>query len=184
MKNIWFGGAIAVFILMIFLRSPRATLVVGLAIPVSVVASFVAMAMLGRSINVVSLAGIAFAVGMVVDAAIVVLENIYRMREQEGAVCRRADRCAAGLGRNSRLGADDGDGVHSASDHGIGSGPVVPGYRRCDFRCGLAVTYRLGHGYSRLGEAIAGRSSSGAGTDRACRSSIKSDAALERVSSR
>ena len=81
-KNIWFGGAIAVFILMIFLRSPRATLVVGLAIPVSVVASFVAMAMLGRSINVVSLAGIAFAVGMVVDAAIVVLENIYRMREQ------------------------------------------------------------------------------------------------------
>ena len=81
-KNIWFGGAIAVFILMIFLRSPRATIVVGLAIPVSVVASFVAMAMLGRSINVVSLAGIAFAVGMVVDAAIVVLENIYRMREQ------------------------------------------------------------------------------------------------------
>ena len=81
-KNIWVGGAIAVFILMIFLRSPRATLVVGLAIPVSVVASFVAMAMLGRSINVVSLAGIAFAVGMVVDAAIVVLENIYRMREQ------------------------------------------------------------------------------------------------------
>ena len=81
-KNIWLGGAIAVFILMIFLRSPRATLVVGLAIPVSVVASFVAMAMLGRSINVVSLAGIAFAVGMVVDAAIVVLENIYRMREQ------------------------------------------------------------------------------------------------------
>lgn len=81
-QNIWIGGTIAVAILLIFLKSIRATLVVGLAIPVSVIASFVAMALLGRSINVVSLAGIAFAVGMVVDAAIVVLENIYRMREQ------------------------------------------------------------------------------------------------------
>ena len=51
------------------------------SIPISVVAAFVAMAALGRSINVISLAGIAFAVGMVVDAAIVVLENIYRHRE-------------------------------------------------------------------------------------------------------
>ena len=81
-QNIWIGGTIAVAILLIFLKSIRATLVVGLAIPVSVIASFVAMSLLGRSINVVSLAGIAFAVGMVVDAAIVVLENIYRMREQ------------------------------------------------------------------------------------------------------
>jgi HAE1 family hydrophobic/amphiphilic exporter-1 len=81
-QNIWFGGTIAVAILLLFLKSVRATLVVGIAIPVSVIASFVAMALLGRSINVVSLAGIAFAVGMVVDAAIVVLENIYRMREQ------------------------------------------------------------------------------------------------------
>ncbi len=81
-QNIWLGGTLAIIILMIFLRSFRATLVVALAIPVSVVASFVAMAALGRSLNVVSLAGIAFAVGMVVDAAIVVLENIYRLRQQ------------------------------------------------------------------------------------------------------
>lgn len=81
-QNIWVGGILAVAILLIFLRSGRATLVVALAIPVSVVASFVAMAFMGRSLNVVSLAGIAFAVGMVVDAAIVVLENIYRMRQQ------------------------------------------------------------------------------------------------------
>jgi HAE1 family hydrophobic/amphiphilic exporter-1 len=81
-QNIWIGGTIAIAILLLFLKSIRATLVVGLAIPVSVIASFVAMALLGRSINVVSLAGIAFAVGMVVDAAIVVLENIYRMRQQ------------------------------------------------------------------------------------------------------
>ena len=80
-QNIWVGGSFAVIILMLFLRSSRATLVVALAIPVSVIASFVAMAALGRSLNVISLAGIAFAVGMVVDAAIVVLENIYRFRE-------------------------------------------------------------------------------------------------------
>jgi hydrophobic/amphiphilic exporter-1 (mainly G- bacteria), HAE1 family len=81
-QNIVVGGALAALMLLIFLRSGSATLVVSLAIPVSVVGAFVAMAALGRSINVISLAGIAFAVGMVVDAAIVVLENIYRLREQ------------------------------------------------------------------------------------------------------
>ena len=80
-KNILYGGLLAVVVLLTFLRSGRATLVVALAIPVSVIGSFVAMAALGRSINVISLAGIAFAVGMVVDAAIVVLENIYRLRQ-------------------------------------------------------------------------------------------------------
>ncbi len=80
-QNIWLGGTLAVLVLLLFLRSFRATLVVALAIPVSVVGAFVAMAALGRSINVISLAGIAFAVGMVVDAAIVVLENIYRHRQ-------------------------------------------------------------------------------------------------------
>ncbi|MEM7496875.1 MAG: efflux RND transporter permease subunit [Pseudomonadota bacterium] len=80
--NIWIGGLLAAGILLVFLRSPRATLVISLAIPVSIVASFVAMSALGRTLNVISLAGIAFAVGMVVDAAIVVLENIYRLRQQ------------------------------------------------------------------------------------------------------
>ncbi|MEM1362535.1 MAG: efflux RND transporter permease subunit [Pseudomonadota bacterium] len=81
-QNIWIGGALAAFVLLLFLRSPAATLVVSLAIPVSIVATFVAMAATGRTLNVISLAGIAFAVGMIVDAAIVVLENIYRLREQ------------------------------------------------------------------------------------------------------
>lgn len=81
-QNIWIGGTLAAFILLLFLRSWRPTLIVSLAIPVSVIGSFVAMAALGRSLNVISLAGIAFSVGMVVDAAIVVLENIYRLREQ------------------------------------------------------------------------------------------------------
>ena len=81
-QNIWIGGLLAAGVLLLFLRSGRATLVVSVAIPVSIVASFVAMAAMGRTLNVISLAGIAFAVGMVVDAAIVVLENIYRLRQQ------------------------------------------------------------------------------------------------------
>lgn len=81
-SNIVVGGLLAAGMLLLFLRSWRPTLIVAIAIPVSVIGSFVAMAALGRSINVISLAGIAFAVGMVVDAAIVVLENIYRHRER------------------------------------------------------------------------------------------------------
>ena len=88
-NNIWIGGILAALVLLVFLRSPRATLIISIAIPVSVIGSFVAMAALGRSINVISLAGLAFAVGMVVDAAIVVLENIYRLREQ-GMSARQA----------------------------------------------------------------------------------------------
>ena len=80
-QNIWIGGTLAAIVLLLFLRSGRATLVVSVAIPVSIIGAFVAMAALGRSINVISLAGLAFAVGMVVDAAIVVLENIFRLRE-------------------------------------------------------------------------------------------------------
>ncbi|QEG37341.1 efflux RND transporter permease subunit [Bythopirellula goksoeyrii] len=56
----------------------RGALVVGLAIPISIIGTFLVLGMLGRSLNVISLAGLAFAVGMLVDNAIVVLENIYR----------------------------------------------------------------------------------------------------------
>mgnify|MGYP001577425532 FL=1 len=81
-QNIWIGGLLAALVLILFLQSLRATLVVSLSIPVSIVATFVVMAVTGRTLNVISLAGIAFAVGMIVDAAIVVLENIFRLREQ------------------------------------------------------------------------------------------------------
>ncbi len=80
-SNIWIGGTLAVLILLLFLRSVASVGIVALAIPVSVVGAFVVMVVLGRSINVISLAGMAFAVGMVVDNAIVVLENIYRHLE-------------------------------------------------------------------------------------------------------
>ncbi|MFQ5685961.1 MAG: efflux RND transporter permease subunit [Candidatus Scalindua sp.] len=77
-QNVVVGGLLAVMILLLFLRSWRSTLVIGLAIPISAVGTFLMITLMGRSLNVVSLAGIAFAVGMVVDSAIVVLENIYR----------------------------------------------------------------------------------------------------------
>ena len=66
---------------MLFLRSVIPTLIIFIAVPVSVVGTFVAIAGLGLSINVISLAGLAFAVGMVVDASIVSMENIFRLRQ-------------------------------------------------------------------------------------------------------
>jgi HAE1 family hydrophobic/amphiphilic exporter-1 len=77
-ENLLLGGSLAVLVLFLFLRSPRATLIVAVAIPVSVIGTFVVMALTGRNLNVISLAGLSFAVGMVVDNAIVVLENIDR----------------------------------------------------------------------------------------------------------
>ncbi len=77
-QNVIVGGLLAIIVLLLFLRSWRSTLVIGLAIPISAVGTFLMITLMGRSLNVVSLAGIAFAVGMVVDSAIVVLENIYR----------------------------------------------------------------------------------------------------------
>ncbi|MDF1545737.1 MAG: efflux RND transporter permease subunit, partial [bacterium] len=77
-SNIFLGGLLAVLILFVFLRSKSAILVIGLSIPISIITTFLVMKIFGRSINVISLAGMAFAVGMVVDSSIVVLENIYR----------------------------------------------------------------------------------------------------------
>lgn len=80
-SNIWIGGGLAVVMLLLFLRSIRSVGIIALAIPISVIGSIVVMVAMGRSVNVISLAGMAFAVGMVVDNAIVVLENIFRHLE-------------------------------------------------------------------------------------------------------
>ena len=80
-QNIIVGGLLAALILLLFLNSARATLVIATTIPLTIIGTFVAMAILGKSLNVISLAGLAFAVGMVIDAAIVVLENIFRHKE-------------------------------------------------------------------------------------------------------
>jgi HAE1 family hydrophobic/amphiphilic exporter-1 len=80
-KNIFIGGTLAITVLLIYLRSISSTVVAASAIPISIIGTFIFMNALGRNLNVVSLAGIAFAVGMLVDNAIVVLENIDRHRK-------------------------------------------------------------------------------------------------------
>ncbi|GAB4272786.1 MAG: efflux RND transporter permease subunit [Deferrisomatales bacterium] len=89
LQNLVIGGTLAVLVLLLFLRAFTPTVIIALAIPVSVVGTFIAMLVLGRSFNVISLAGLAFAVGMVVDNGIVVLESIYR-KMQEGEPRSRA----------------------------------------------------------------------------------------------
>ncbi|MEH0018187.1 MAG: efflux RND transporter permease subunit [Desulfobacter sp.] len=79
-KNVMVGGALAILVLLVFLRSASATVTTAVAIPISVIGTFLFLWALGRNLNVVSLAGISFAVGMLVDNAIVVLENIDRHR--------------------------------------------------------------------------------------------------------
>ncbi len=76
--NLYLGAFLAVLILFLFLRSFSSVLIIAISIPISAVTAFLVMFFFGRTINVISLAGMAFAVGMVVDNSIVVLENIYR----------------------------------------------------------------------------------------------------------
>ena len=88
-NNLLLGVLLATAVLWWFFRRFRATLMVALAIPICVFGSFILMDASGRTLNVISLAGLAFAVGMVLDAAIIVLENIVRLREG-GAESRQA----------------------------------------------------------------------------------------------
>ena len=82
-SNILIGAFLACGVLFIFLRSITSTLIIAVAMPLSVLGTFIVMAFLNRTLNVVSLAGISFAVGMLVDSAIVVLENIERHKAMQ-----------------------------------------------------------------------------------------------------
>jgi HAE1 family hydrophobic/amphiphilic exporter-1 len=84
-----FGAALAVFVLLCFLRDLRATLVITLVIPFSILSTFALMFFSGYSLNLISFGGLALGVGMLVDNAIVILENIYRKHE-EGLSPRQA----------------------------------------------------------------------------------------------
>lgn len=93
--NLVMGSILAAAVLLLFLKSVTSTLVVGLSIPVSLISTFIVMKGLGRSLNIVSLAGLAFASGMVVDNAIVVVENVYRHARELGKPLRQAARDGA-----------------------------------------------------------------------------------------
>jgi len=77
-RNLIIGAVLATLVMFLFLRSPGATLIGAVGIPICTIAAFLGLLLTSRTINVISLAGIAFAIGMTLDNNIVVLENIYR----------------------------------------------------------------------------------------------------------
>ncbi|WP_335869536.1 efflux RND transporter permease subunit [Bacillus sp. 2205SS5-2] len=81
-NNIIIGGVIAIVILMLFLRNLRATLIIGLSIPTSILLTFLTMWLLNYSFNILTLVGLGLGVGMMVDSSIVILESIYHKKEQ------------------------------------------------------------------------------------------------------
>ncbi len=93
--NIIIGCLLAIFVLFVFLRNISSTVVIAFVIPVTAISTFSVMYSLGLSLNVVSLAGISFAVGMLVDNAIVVIENIDRHRSLGRPVAEAAHRGAS-----------------------------------------------------------------------------------------
>src|SRR5699024_7558936 len=80
LENIIIGGIIAVFILLLFLKSIRATLVIAVSIPIALISTFALMYFTGQTLNVLTLGGLALGVGMMVDSSIIILENIYTYR--------------------------------------------------------------------------------------------------------
>ncbi|MCX6344797.1 MAG: efflux RND transporter permease subunit [Armatimonadetes bacterium] len=84
------GGILAVLLLLFFLRNVRSTLVVALSIPTSIISTFALLYMCGFTINTMSLGGLALATGLIVDDAVVVLENIFRHIERDKKSAREA----------------------------------------------------------------------------------------------
>ena len=80
LENIIIGGIIAIFILLLFLKSIRATLVIAVSIPIALISTFALMYFTGQTLNVLTLGGLALGVGMMVDSSIIILENIYTYR--------------------------------------------------------------------------------------------------------
>lgn len=80
LQNIVMGGILAILILLLFLRSVRPTIIIAFSIPISLMFAIALMYFSGVTLNIISLAGLALGVGMLVDNSIVVIENIFRMR--------------------------------------------------------------------------------------------------------
>ena len=79
--NAYLGAGLAILILFLFLHNFRSTLIIGVAIPIAIIATFILMFFGGLTLNIITLGGLALGVGMMVDCAIVILENIYRYRQ-------------------------------------------------------------------------------------------------------
>jgi len=97
MSNIIIGGAIALLILLLFLKSIRATLVIGVSIPIALISTFALMYFTGQTLNVLTLGGLALGIGMMVDSSIVILENIYSYRKKGHSLFDAATKGASEL---------------------------------------------------------------------------------------
>ncbi|MDQ0253439.1 HAE1 family hydrophobic/amphiphilic exporter-1 [Evansella vedderi] len=80
--NMILGGSMALLVLLVFLRSFRSTLIIGLSIPIAVISAFTLLYFAGETINIITLGGLALGIGLLVDNSIVILENIYKFRER------------------------------------------------------------------------------------------------------
>lgn len=83
-RSVLYGGGLAVLVLLLFLRDLRSTLVISLAMPISIIATFALIYFGGFTLNLMSLGGLALGVGMMVDSSVVVLENTFRRCQEEG----------------------------------------------------------------------------------------------------
>jgi HAE1 family hydrophobic/amphiphilic exporter-1 len=83
-RSVLYGGGLAILVLLFFLRNIRSTLVISLSIPISIVTTFALIFFGGFTLNLMTLGGLALGVGMMVDSSIVVLENIFRRRSENG----------------------------------------------------------------------------------------------------
>ena len=93
------GGTLAIFILLLFLRNIKPTLIIGVSIPISVIATFFLMYVFGVSLNIMSLGGLTLGIGLLVDNSIVVLESIQRKRDEGLGIVEAAKVGASEVGR-------------------------------------------------------------------------------------
>lgn len=96
-SNMVIGGAISFLILLLFLKSIRATIVIGLSIPIAVISTFTLMYFTGETLNILTLGGLALGIGMMVDSSIVILENIYSYRQRGYSLFESATKGASEL---------------------------------------------------------------------------------------
>ncbi|UFT98896.1 efflux RND transporter permease subunit [Radiobacillus kanasensis] len=96
-QNMIIGGFFALLILLLFLKSVRATLVVGLSIPIAIISTFVLLYFTGETLNVLTMGGLALGIGMMVDSSIVILENIISYRQKGYSVMESAKKGASEL---------------------------------------------------------------------------------------
>lgn len=96
-SNMLIGGAISIIVLLLFLKSIRATIVIGLSIPIAIISTFALMYFTGETLNILTLGGLALGIGMMVDSSIVILENIYSYRQRGHSMFESATKGAAEL---------------------------------------------------------------------------------------